>query len=86
MTTETIITLSTVIVTYICGIIAKKIKWFDNHLIPIQNLFIGFVVAIVEFILTKDFNIAISVSGLIAGGTYDIVHNFEKMIKDAYGR
>ena len=81
MTTETIITLSTIIVTYICGIIAKKVKWFDNRLIPIQNLFIGFVVAIIEFILTKDFNIAISASGLIAGGTYDIVHNFEKMIK-----
>ena len=29
----------------------------------------------------QDFKVAIALSGLIAGGTYDIVHNLNKLIK-----
>ena len=78
---ETIITLSTIIVTFICGIIAKRITWFNNNLIPIQNILIGIFIALIEWSLTKDFSIAITVSGLIAGGTYDIVHNLKKIMR-----
>ena len=81
MTLESIITLVTIIVTFLCGVAAKRSTWFNNHLIPIQNILIGVVVAGIEWIITKDFSTAIAISGLIAGGTYDIIHNLEKIIR-----
>lgn len=79
MTLEAIIAVVTMVVTFICGLIAKKVKWFDNNLIPIQNILIGIIVAVIEWIITKNFSTAIAVSGLIAGGVYDIGHNLQKM-------
>lgn len=74
-----IITLVTFIVTLILGFISKKSKFISNNLIPVQNLLIGLIVAVVEWIITKDFNTAIALSGIMAGGAYDIVHNIQKM-------
>jgi Na+/glutamate symporter len=79
MELETIVVLVTVVVTFLCGLIAKKVSWFNNHLIPIQNIIIGVIVAIIEFIITKDFSVAIALSGLIAGGAYDIGNNLKKI-------
>lgn len=69
----------TFIVTLIVGFIAKKHPRISNKIIPIQNLAIGVIMAIIEFIITKDFKVSIAVSGLLAGGTYDIVHNLNKL-------
>ena len=79
MELETIVVLVTVVVTFLCGLIAKKVSWFNNHLIPIQNILIGVIVAIIEFIITKDFSVGIALSGLIAGGAYDIGNNLKKI-------
>ena len=79
MSIEYIIALVTVIVEIILGFIAKKNPKMSNKLIPVQNLLVGLVVAIIEYIITKDFETAIAISGLIAGGTYDIVHNLRKL-------
>ena len=76
-----IITIVTIIVTWILGIVSKKSKFINNNLIPIQNILIGVVVAIIEWIITKDFKVAIALSGLFAGGVYDIIHNLDKMIR-----
>ena len=77
-----IISLVTIIVTWILGIFSKKSSFINNKLIPIQNLIIGLVVAIVEWIITKNLDTAIMLSGIIAGGTYDIFHNLEKIVKN----
>lgn len=69
----------TFVVTLIIGFIAKKHPRISNKIIPIQNLAIGVIMAIIEFIITKDFKVSIAVSGLLAGGTYDIVHNLNKL-------
>ena len=82
MDITSIVTLVTIIVTYILGILAKKSSFINNKLIPIQNILIGLIVAIIEWIITKDFKVAIALSGLIAGGTYDIIRNVEKLIKE----
>ena len=74
-----IITLVTFVVTLILGFVSKKSKFISNNLIPVQNLLIGLIVAVVEWIITKDFNTAIALSGIMAGGGYDIVHNIQKM-------
>ena len=74
-----IISLVTIIATLICGFVTKKCPKVSNKIIPVQNLLIGLIVAIIEWIITKDFKTAIALSGLLAGGTYDIVHNINKM-------
>ena len=79
MTLEAIIMLVTMVVTFFCGLIAKKVSWFNTNLIPIQNILIGVIVAVIEWIITKYFSTAIAVSGLIAGGIYDIGHNLQKI-------
>lgn len=75
---ENIIMLVTMVVTWIFGFVAKK-KNIKTDLIPYQNLIIGLVVALIYWILYKDFNEALAVSGLLAGGIYDIFHNIKKM-------
>lgn len=74
-----IITLVTFVVTLILGFVSKKSKFVSNNLIPIQNVLVGIIIAIIEWILTKDFNAAIALSGVIAGGTYDVFHNIKKI-------
>lgn len=74
-----IISLVTFAVTFVCGIVTKKCPKISNKIIPIQNLAIGLIIAIIEWIITKDFKVAIALSGILAGGTYDILHNLEKL-------
>ncbi len=80
MELETVITFVTILVTFVCGKIAKNVNWFNNNLIPIQNVLIGIFVAIIEWIVTKDFKTAIALSGVLAGGAYDIAHNLKKLL------
>ena len=76
-----IITIVTIILTWILGIFSKKSKFISNNLIPIQNILVGVIVAIIEWIITKDFKVAIALSGLLAGGVYDVLNNINKMIR-----
>ena len=71
----------TFIVTFICGLIVKKIPQISNKLIPIQNLAIGLIVAVIEWIITKDFSVAVMMSGVMAGGVYDIGNNLKKLFE-----
>lgn len=81
MELSTLISLVTIIVTWVLGTISKKHTKLNNKLIPIQNILVGLIIALIEWIVTKDFKVAIALSGIIAGGTYDIFHNLEKLIK-----
>lgn len=74
-----IFTLVTFIVTLICGVITKKYPYVSSKIIPVQNLAIGVIMAMIEFIITKDFELAIMTSGLMAGGAYDLVHNLNQL-------
>lgn len=78
---EEILTLVTFVVSFVLGMISKKSKFVKDELIPIQNIAVGIIIAIIEFIITKDFSNAIAISGIAAGGAYDILHNIEKMRK-----
>lgn len=84
MSISNLVSLITIIITWLLGLVSKKVNWINNKMIPIQNILIGLLVALIEWIITKDFQVAIAVSGLIAGGTYDIFHNLEKIIKGDY--
>lgn len=76
-----IISIVTIVVTWGLGVISKKYTKLNNKLIPIQNIIIGVVVALIEWGLTKDFETALALSGLIAGGSYDVFHNLEKIVR-----
>ena len=80
MELSTLISLVTIIVTWVLGVISKKYTKLNNKLIPIQNLAIGLVVAFVYFLISKNFETAILVSGLLAGGTYDLGKNLLEII------
>ena len=80
MDITTIMTLVTIVVTYVCGLIAKKHPKFNNKLIPVQNLLIGIIVAIINYIITKDFNASIMVAGLLTGGAYDLGKNLSELL------
>lgn len=72
----------TFVVTLICGFIVKKIPQISNKLIPLQNLAIGVIVALIEWAITKDFNTAVMLSGVMAGGVYDIGNNLKKLFSN----
>lgn len=81
MDLSTLVSLVTILVTWILGVLAKKSTFINNKLIPMQNILIGVIVAGIEWIVTKDFSTAIALSGVIAGGTYDVFHNLEKIVR-----
>ena len=75
-----IIGLITVVITLIAGEITKKYPNIDKKkVIPVQNILIGVVIATVNWIVTKDFNLAIAGSGLFAGGMYDLLSNLKQL-------
>ena len=80
--TELIVTLLTMVLTWILGFLSKKCPHINNNLIIIQNIVIGLCVSIFYFIITKDFNLAITLSGLFAETGYNLIHNIEKLIKE----
>ena len=81
MEIATIVSIVTIFVTFVCGIIAKKVSWFNNKLIPIQNLAIGIIAGTIYYIITKDLNLVIMTVGLGTGGAYDILNNLKKLIE-----
>ena len=66
MDLENIVGVTTFVVALILGYFAKKSNFIKNEMIPIQNVIVGVLVALIEWIITKDFNEAIILSGLIA--------------------
>lgn len=77
MDVSTIISLVTIVVTFVLGIVAKKNKFIKNNLIPVQNLLVGCIAFVINYILTKDINASLIGVGLFTGGTYDLVKNFQ---------
>lgn len=82
MEIATIVSIVTIFVTFVCGIIAKKVSWFNNKLIPIQNLAIGIIAGVIYYIITKDLNLVIMTVGLGTGGAYDILNNIKKLMEE----
>lgn len=71
----TIINVITIVVTFICGLIAKRVKWFNNKLIPMQNLLIGIIAGGIYYSMTRDIDLVIMTVGLGTGGAYDLGKN-----------
>lgn len=73
------VTMATIVVTLILGQISKKNEWVEKQKLPLQNLLIGIIVCTIEYIITKDFNTAVALSGVMAGGVYDLCKALKKL-------
>ena len=80
MNLEIILSVVVMIVTFILGLVAKKVTWISNNLIPLQNLIIGVIMALIYFFITKDISIAIVSAGIMTGGAYDLVKNLKDLV------
>lgn len=78
ITVVSILSVVTAVVTYICGLLAKKFNWIESTYIPLQNLFIGIVAGVICVSMRidgMDLTTALIVcltSALGAGGAYDL--------------
>lgn len=79
MEISTIIEIITVLVTLILGRLSKKYFFIKSNLIPVQNLIIGCISFILNYIVTKDVHTSLIFSGLLAGGTYDLLKNLKEI-------
>ena len=55
MDVNSIIEIVTVVVTLILGIISKKSNFINSKKIPIQNLIIGIISFVIDYIITKEY-------------------------------
>ena len=76
-----ILTFVTILVTWVLGWASKKSTFIKNELIPLQNILVGVIIALIEWAITKDFSTAIALSGIFAGGLYDIPNNLKKILQ-----
>lgn len=75
------VTLATIIATIILGQLSKKFELVKKEEIPLQNICIGIIVFMIQYAITKDVNIAVALSGIMSGGTYDIGKAIMKIFK-----
>ena len=74
------ITIATIIVNILLAQLSKKYTKISTKLIPLQTMLIGIIVCIIEYIITKDFNTAVMLSGIMSGGTYDLGKSFKNLL------
>ena len=51
-------------------------------MIPIQNLLIGVISAVIYYFITKDIDLVLASVPIFTDGTYDIINNLNKIIKE----
>lgn len=66
------ITLATIIATLLLGQLSKKFEIVKKKQIPLQNMLIGVLVFLTQYLITKNLNVAVAVSGIMSGGVYDL--------------
>lgn len=76
MTMNDVIVVTTMFITYVFGILAKKFNWLESNYIPIQNLLIGVIAGLLVYFSGLNDNIISSIivcaaSAFAAGGIYD---------------
>ena len=76
ITIEQLIPLISMVVTLIFGALAKKFNWMPTKYIPIQNAVIGIIATVIYCIVSGEVNwlqaLVTALSGLMAGGVYDL--------------
>ncbi len=76
---EQIVTIATMVITMLCGYIATKIPWFNNKLIPIQNILIGVSISVIYYIYSKDISYSVTMAGILSTGVYSLSDNLMEL-------
>lgn len=84
MTVEAILSLATMLITFIFGKLAKKFSWIESNYIPLQNLLIGVFGGCMVYAVGLHDNIVTSIilctlSAFGAGGIYDLSKTKEEI-------
>ena len=75
---ELIFTITTMIVTYLCGVLAKKSNIIENKRIPIQNITIAIIMGLIYYLVTGDVSVVVASGSPIMTLLYDTVHELKK--------
>lgn len=75
---ETEITICTMVITWLCGILAKKSKHILNNRIPIQNILIAMLMTLIYWWATGNLSLAVASGSPIATLIYDAIHSIKK--------
>lgn len=83
ITTEAVLGLCNIVITYIFGLLAKKYGWIESKYIPLQNLCIGVVAGVLAWLLGLSDNVILSVVTCLVGsftaaGLYDTIKTRRK--------
>ena len=76
---EIIISIVTMIITWICGKLAKKNKHILNNRIPIQNIIIAIVMTGIYYLITGDISMVVASGSPVATLIYDAVHEYNNI-------
>ena len=79
--------ITTTLLTYVLGILSKKLKWNEEVPIPVQNIIVGVMSFIICWILCRDIanpeTIGQAIITAMSGvGTATIVYDTKKNIKE----
>ena len=62
---ETLVYIVTTVVTYILGLISKKLKWNEDLPIPVQNIIIGIITFVILYFIKKPQDIEVLMQQII---------------------
>ena len=78
MTIEIVMSFATIIVTFLLGLLTKKVEIVESKYIPIQNVLIGIIAGLLGYACGLYTNVFVGIltcfwSAMSAGGIYDLV-------------
>lgn len=77
--TDLWITIITIVVNILLAQLSKKFTNISSKLIPLQTMLVGIAVCVIEYLITKDINTAVMLSGIMSGGAYDLGKAFKNL-------
>ena len=75
---ELIITLLSMLTTWILGMISKKSTKISNKLIPYQNIVIAIISSLIYYWATGSFSMVVATGSPVATLIYDAIHQLKK--------
>ena len=75
-----------VIMTYVMGIISKKMKWNEEMPIPIQNILVGIIVFVIVYFTQRPSDVEVAINQIMlalgGAGTATLCYDTAKVGKE----
>ena len=75
-----------VIMTYVMGIISKKMKWNEEMPIPIQNILVGIIVFVIVYFTQRPSDVEVAINQIMlalgGAGTATLCYDTTKVGKE----